>query len=94
MPGNGYPALPNAYGNTGLVPRGGRRRTRRTRRMRGGNIGYIPQGGEMGTRGSWQPSGGDIATRGTGAVYRGTVGGRRRRRKTRGRRTARGAFFF
>ena len=30
MLGNGYPALPNAYGNTGLVPRGGRRRTHRT----------------------------------------------------------------
>ena len=89
MVGDRYPFQPN-YGGTNLVPRGGRRRTRR-----GGGIGSIPQGGEMGTGGQWIPSGGDKATYSVGVARRGTLGGRRRKsRKSRRRRTARSAFFF
>jgi len=89
MLGNGYPPFP-VYGGTGYVARGGRRRrTRRTRRMRGGGPGYVPQGGEMGTNRSWSDRPEQL-TYNAGANPRGTTGGRRRR----GRRTARRAFFF
>ena len=89
---NGYPALPNPYGGTGRVPRGGRRRSR-TRRMRGGGPGYIPDGGEMGTRPSWNARL-EEATYNIGVARRGTLGGRRRRRKTRRRRTMRGGYML